>query len=304
MTHTADLYTQRINLVLNYVDAHLTDDLSLETLADVAGFSPFHFHRIFKNITNENLNAYIVRRRLDRAAALLRALGESPRRSPLTHIALDCGFNSLSDFSRTFRKWYGITPSKWDRQTTLQPRKIRQTLDLFSAYPLEVLRQAEHDGEFQVKIREYPEQPIAYVRAFEAYQPEILMQAHDRLLTWYRAQGGDPLQAVMIGMSQDDPDVTPMNLCRYDLCLTLPAGWRSDGDVSVRVLPTFTAVCVRVEGDIFKVDKGWQFLFRYWLPRSRYLPDNLPAMEWFCRQPSEIGWERFDLEAIVAVIPA
>jgi DNA gyrase inhibitor GyrI len=50
------------------------------------------------------------------------------------------------------------------------------------------------------------------------------------------------------------------------------------------------------------VDMRWQFLFRHWLPHSRYQPDNLPAMEIYHQQPCEIGWETYDMDAAVPII--
>ena len=81
-------YNQRLNLVLNHIHNHVSGDLSLAVLADVAGFSPYHFHRIFETLVGENLNNFVVRKRLDWAAALLKA---SPHTS-LTQVAFDCGF--------------------------------------------------------------------------------------------------------------------------------------------------------------------------------------------------------------------
>ncbi len=68
-----DLYTPRINHIQNFIAEHVRDDLKLDTLAQVAGFSPFHFHRIFKNHVGETVNDFVVRSRLERATALMRA---------------------------------------------------------------------------------------------------------------------------------------------------------------------------------------------------------------------------------------
>ena len=65
---TKDEYTARINRVLDYIEANIDTALSLETLAGVAHFSPFHFHRIFKAMTGETLNRFIQRIRVEKAA--------------------------------------------------------------------------------------------------------------------------------------------------------------------------------------------------------------------------------------------
>ena len=61
-------YRNRINKVFVYIDENLQSKLSLEELSDIACFSPFHFHRVFKTITNETLNEYVTRRRIEKSA--------------------------------------------------------------------------------------------------------------------------------------------------------------------------------------------------------------------------------------------
>lgn len=64
-------YIHRINRVVDYIEAHLDDEHSLETLSQVAHFSPFHFHRIFKALTGETVNNYVKRIRLQKAGSML-----------------------------------------------------------------------------------------------------------------------------------------------------------------------------------------------------------------------------------------
>jgi AraC family transcriptional regulator len=89
-------YERRVNRVLDHVRAHLRDELTLERLAEVASFSPYHFHRVFKSITGENLKEYIQRVQLESAA---NALTYRPQVDVL-EIALEHGFGSASGFAR------------------------------------------------------------------------------------------------------------------------------------------------------------------------------------------------------------
>src|SRR3982750_1375282 len=97
------LYTRRINDVIAHVRQNLDGDLSLDTLAKVGCFSKFHFHRVFRSITNETVNEMVVRMRLERAANLLRTV---PKLS-ITAAAFEVGFSSVSVFSRAFKKQFG-----------------------------------------------------------------------------------------------------------------------------------------------------------------------------------------------------
>ncbi len=81
-TAQANLYLQRINAVLDHVRHNVAEDLSLDALAQVAGFSPFHFHRLFKTLTGETVSDLVTRLRLERAVALLQAAPTAPSLPP------------------------------------------------------------------------------------------------------------------------------------------------------------------------------------------------------------------------------
>lgn len=107
--HLRESYTSRINRVIDYIESHIFSDLSLEDLADVAHFSPFHFHRIFRAMVGESLNGFIQRVRIEKAAAKLIA---DPRKS-ITGIAFECGFSSSSAFARAFKDVFQMSASQW-----------------------------------------------------------------------------------------------------------------------------------------------------------------------------------------------
>jgi len=92
-------YFQRINRVVDYIDAHIDEEHSLENLSQVAHFSPFHFHRIFRVLTGETLNNYIKRIRLQKAGSML--LSDYDR--PVSEVYALCGFNSSAVFCRAFK---------------------------------------------------------------------------------------------------------------------------------------------------------------------------------------------------------
>ena len=289
-------YAIRINQVSTYINDHLQQTLSLEALARVAGFSPYHFHRLFKKETGETLNEFVTRRRLERAIALMKA----SRRLSLTQIAIECGFSELSDFSRAYKQRYGISPNQWDRSQPLQESKIRQAPTALPVYTSAEMAALQLDPAFEVTLRDVPALRLAYIRVTNAYaQPDAIMEAYRVLPSWVdaRAQRGK-----LIGMSEDDPNVTPPALYRYDVCMAVPAALQADDVVAIRTLPAHTLATIHCVGDIAQVDKTWQFLFRQWLPNSGFLPDNLPMMEIYCWTPDEIGWESFDLECAIAVV--
>jgi len=291
-----DVYTRRINTVISHVHQNLDGDLSLDTLSRVGCFSKFHFHRVFKSITEETVNDMVVRMRLERAANLLRTV---PRLS-ITAAAFEVGFSSVSVFSRAFRKHFGVSARQWDRKSSLENSKNGQFRDEFPRYTLEDL---ESHG-FKVNLRSLPEQRLAYIRVYDSYSSfSRIKDAYYRLIEWYRQKGGSFDNILLYGMSQDNPDVTPLQLCRFDWCVKVPEDWKGDGDVDVTDFPACRIAAIRCVGDFSHENKVIQYLFRYWLPRSRYQPANLPGMEIYRRQPAEMGWEEYDIDCAVPVVP-
>ncbi len=105
-------YITRLNHVLDYISANLDQALTLEVLANVAGFSPFHFHRLFKSLVGETLNDYVWRARLDKSA---NQLVNNPEYSILI-ISQNCGFSSPAVFSRAFKARFEVSPGQFRKQ--------------------------------------------------------------------------------------------------------------------------------------------------------------------------------------------
>ncbi len=294
-----NIYLARVNLVLDYIATHLDGDLSLKTLAAVAGFSEYHFHRIFKSVTGETLNQFVWRVRVERGAVLLRA---DPRLS-VSAAAARCGFTSLAGFSRAFKARFALAPTQWDRQARLQ-NEPRVLGDGFPTYHQNALQGC--DEQFTVRVREIPAQTLAYVRVYDSYRVDgRISAAYAQLMAWYRAQGGQIDDTTLYGMSMDDRDITPEALCRFDWCLRVPDHWQGDGMVSMRRLPACTVAGVTMNGgDLRTEDQTWQYLWRHWLPRSAYQPAPLPAMEIYHRLPQqpEGGWDTLFLDCAIPVV--
>lgn len=103
-----------------WLDENSGEAVDLETMAERAGWSPFHFLRVFSKVLGVTPHQYLVRTRLRRAARLL--ADETLR---VTDVALDAGFADLSNFVRTFRRAAGMSPREF-RLASRGERKILQ----------------------------------------------------------------------------------------------------------------------------------------------------------------------------------
>jgi AraC-like DNA-binding protein len=90
------------------VDARYRDPLDVPALARAAHLSPAHFSREFRRTFGESPHQYLLTRRLERAAALLRTTDRS-----VSDICLTVGLRSVGSFSTSFRRTYGMTPTTY-----------------------------------------------------------------------------------------------------------------------------------------------------------------------------------------------
>jgi AraC family transcriptional regulator len=290
-------HRRRLNRAIDLVVERLGEDLPLARLARAACFSPFHFHRVFRAATGETVKAFTLRVRLERALFLLKT---GPRR-PLKEVAAACGFRSAAVFSRAFRRAYGATPGAIDVPAWLRKRKNRQAFPIASRYHLRSL--PADMPPLPVTIETLPARRIAYLRVANPYAGDAVARAFARVLAWCDGAGLGPASAQLIGLAHDDPEVTPLAQCNYDVAVTVPRGAAVPEEFSLRTIPAGPFAVCRCTGDIHAVDRAWNFLFKAWLPRSRWQPANFPALEIFAAWPREPQTAAWDLWCCVPLAP-
>ncbi len=96
---------QELNRAIEYIEEHLTDELSLETISDYVRISDYHFRTVFFYLSGMTLSEYIKNRRLSEANKDLLLGGK------VTDIAYKYGYSSMDGFARAFKKWSGVLPS-------------------------------------------------------------------------------------------------------------------------------------------------------------------------------------------------
>ncbi|HKA00704.1 MAG TPA: AraC family transcriptional regulator [Candidatus Solibacter sp.] len=316
-------YQDRVNRVLDYISEHLDGDLSLARLSKVACFSPFHFHRIFLGTTGETLNGHVRRVRLERAVLLMRTSPEER----ITDIALRVGFAGTAEFSRAFRSEFDMTASSWDRRSPLEKSKICKAPGDLSFHTEEELKRWKAANQIRVRVVKLNAVRYVYTRIFAPYGESRLVDRYNAMRSWLAKRGTDVCDVVFIGMSLDDPSITPAEHCRYDLGIAFPkerggivgdimrsrgGGSRGGANlptrseceaegITMRDLGPQQVASIRCIGDVSHEERAWHYLYRVWLAASGYVPADLPAMEMFVKLPEELEWKTFDLETCIPV---
>ncbi len=108
---------ERLDLILNYINENLDNDLSNDTLAKICYLHPNHFIRFFKNKTNQTPASYIRQRRMEKARSLLESSNLS-----INEIAHRVGIEDESYFSKQFKMFYSMSPREWRKYYTFYAR--------------------------------------------------------------------------------------------------------------------------------------------------------------------------------------
>jgi AraC family transcriptional regulator len=292
-------YTRRLNRVLDHINAHLAENLTLEELADVANFSPYHFHRLFSAWMGETLGDYLRRCRLERSANAL--LGD--RRQTVLVIALDCGFASGEVFARAFRQHFGMTPTTRRNGGDAEWRKTQQALRknyqgqgkraqaiaaasgqdgvAFQTQP-QSPEAAIMTTQSRVAILTLPEVSVAYMRQKGPYG-EPVGELWRRFNKWCEVH--DLLGRNAYGIALNDPSITAPEKCVYDACVEVPPGFAATGDVSIKSLPGGKYAQKDFLGNPRTIGDAWDDFLGGWLPDSGYQFDDRPCFELY--RPSD-----------------
>lgn len=302
-------YVARLNRVVDYIYAHLGDDLSLETLAHVAAFSRFHFHRIFHAMQGETVSQYVQRVRLERAASLL--VADSGR--SVTQIALECGFSGSDTFARSFRDAFGMTATQW-RDGGYQNRKMRQGdskigqdwvvllhhIDSVTHYPTWRLTMSDA-VQAVVEVKQMPSYHVAYARHVGSYSG--IGEAFGRLMKWAGPRGLVGADAAILGVYHDDPSVTDESKLQSSACLSVPAGTSVEGEIGEMEIAggLYAAGHFEVSADEF--GQAWDAVYGGWLPESGYQCDERPCYELYLNDHEQHPEKKFIVDICVPVKP-
>ncbi|HCA08855.1 helix-turn-helix domain-containing protein [Chryseobacterium sp.] len=216
-------HKKRIIKAIRYIDNHLDADLSLENIAEIAMYSPFHFHRIFKLITGETLQNYIIRKKIEKSAFYLAVKKEME----IKEIYLDLGFSNHSVFSKTFKKHYGIAPSVFRNSAPETFHRILQiqskngqTDAVFSQYICHVENLLKWTKmNLKIEVKELPEMNLAAVMSLGIANVE---PSYNVLIEWAKKKQLFPCENVkMISVYHDSFKVTPPDKVRIHACMLL-----------------------------------------------------------------------------------
>ena len=281
-------YLRRIHKVQDYIEEHIGETLSIEKLADVAGFSKYHFSRIFQGMLQEPLAHYVNRIRMERALFLLAHRADKN----MTDIAYELGFMDSAVFSRSFKNYHGISPKEYRQEYS---KNCKETF-LLSEYNKDTAKKEWEGNPFPVKgeitIEHLEEKQMVYVRHTGTY--ETLAREYAGLLQtlFMHAKNQQLLEEGknwVLAIYHDNPEFGEESQFRTSICITVPEDKmiQEDGVLGRMKLEGGLYAVGHFEIQPDQYSDAWNYMYREWLTNSGYVPRNSYPLEVYRNNPAE-----------------
>ncbi|KIL37621.1 AraC family transcriptional regulator [Cohnella kolymensis] len=294
-------YHKSIQKTIEHIELHLGDSLSLHELAEITGFSDYHFHRVFQTMVGDPVMEYVRKRRLARAA---REVANLDKR--IVDIALDHGFQTHETFTRAFKKLFGMTPGEYRKsgiRTPAYPKAdvlsrrfnpylggIRMDYRIVTKPAFKLigyeLRTTSEEGQNNKEI------PAFWQRYLEERKGERIPNAVHKD------------SVVELGLCTD----FEMDTSRFSYIIGMEAEHFGNvpEDLVCREFPeatyaVFTTPKARHEDFVSSIQSTWMTIFGEWFPHSGYEHSGGPEFEWYDERCHQDKHELLQIDIYIPV---
>jgi AraC family transcriptional regulator len=259
LNESANTYRSRFRKVLEYIDLHLDDDLTIDLLSNVAAFSKYHFHRQFSEFLGISVYKYVQLTRLKRASYQLAFRDWMP----IVDISLASGYENHESFSRAFKKSIGQTPSEF--------REHPQWNSWHLIYqPLSDVR-SEHmkpDNQLDnVNIILFKETKVAVLE--HRGDPNLIGDSVRKFIEWRKQNNLSPQVSDTFNILYDNPSETSSENFRVDICASTERDVTDNSfGIVKKTIPSGRCAVLRYIGDDANLGESITYLYSNWLPLS------------------------------------
>jgi len=258
--------------IIQYIDNNLDTELTLDKVAAIAAYSPFHFHRIFRMIIGETLQHYIFRKRIEKSAFYL-----SLRKNiSVKDIYLDLGFSSHSDFNKAFKKYYGKSPSEFRKRSPEKFHTISQIQSkngqvepVFDRYICNIENLLNWTTmNLKIKVTQLPDMNLAAVMSLGIANVE---SSFNLLIDWAKEKQLFPRENVkMISVYHDSFKVTAADKVRIHASMLLNEKMeKQEGEVFPETIENGKFIVGSGEVTLADFEQSWVSLF-LWMNENGY----------------------------------
>jgi AraC family transcriptional regulator len=287
LIHAPSPYKENILRAIQFLEAHIADDILLEDIADFACLSSFHFHRIFKTFTQTTTKQYLTRLRLEKAAnALIHT------HKDIAQIAIEIGYNNHETFTRSFKGYFDITPQQYRRDSQ---QVILQKKNLFASQHinLENLNLDKPTIQFLEKIN------VAFIRHTGSYAE--VGKVWNKLFLWNLTHFQFGMHTSSLGIVHDNPQITDSDNIRYDACIVIKTELKPRGEIQFKQIAGGKYAIFRYKGRYDNFYVVYDYIYSVCLLEFGYCLRNEPALEWYIKSPPFYKPENYLTEFYVPI---
>ncbi len=269
---TSANYRQRLTVVIDYIHDNINGALDVNTLADVAFMSPYHFHRIYRELMQETVNATVRRLRLQKAAIDLIRTDQS-----IQTIAQGISYGSIEAFTRAFSKQFSVSPSEY-RNT----KKLNCTNDepFIAMLPAEQKRYEMMFNVEEIKVEEIHLAGYShkgdYMEIGNTFE-KLFMNANSHNLLSEKTRS--------FGLYYDDPKSVETDQLRSMACISVDESQSLDSELERVTIPAGKCVSVLFQGPYAELEKPYDWLFGHWIPNNGKEIADFPPFEEYLNDP-------------------
>ncbi|EQB87685.1 AraC family transcriptional regulator [Clostridium punense] len=286
--------------VLNYIDDHITEKLTGEELASFAGFSTYHFYRIFRTLVGVTIMNYVTKRKLQFALYEL-SMGEK-----VLDIALNYGFETHAGFTKAFKKYFGYAPNFY---------RIHAAITVPQRVDLKKLNANKTGGIImEPKIIEKEAFKIIGYR----FETTLKNNAHSRDIPafWDKCGTGDSERNLYA--SQNTVKHGEYGLCvntnsdseefSYVLGVEVTDFYNAKKDMYTLLVPkatyaVFTTPAVEDKDFVASIEGTWKYILEEWFPSSGYeIDDSKLDFEFYDERCHPWEYEKISMDIYVPVV--
>lgn len=275
--HSTTSYKKRIARAVLFIEKHLEDSPTLDEIAQEAGFSPFHFHRLFTGIMGESVKSFQRRLRIERSATWLAYTERT-----IADIAFEAGYDSQEAFTRAFKNIMGETPKRYRNHGT--PDAIQRggtTLNLIPENPHFTLE----NFNLSIEVTPLPPLRVACIRHTGSYFE--CGWAWEKLCGWAAPKGLITPKTQFLGISHDDPAVTDPQRIRFDVCITIDHDIEETEFIRTKTIPGGDYARSVYKGSYTNLQSVYASILGSGIPKLGREYENSPSIEAYLNTPDK-----------------
>ncbi len=282
---TKDSYIERIHRVVDHLNQRVEATPTLQELADIAGISPFHFHRVYRAITGETPSGTLRRLRLARAAVMLK-----DTQKPVTDIAFDVDYQSSQAFAKAFREVTGFSASVLRQE----PHKLEAVIEDLSSPPKQTTRK-------MLEVRLVSVDPLKVIASRHVGPHKGLFKVYGGLIRWAEKTGRAKGFTGIYGIPIDDPRGVPEEECRFDCCFDFGPNVQPDANHREVLLGGGLYAVTRHVGPYEGLEEKYDFLYGSWLSSSGTVLREEPSYNHYLADPDTLPPEKWETDIYVPI---